>query len=121
MWAVVVAAGLMMWMWSAAGLHVSGWLERTGSYPVRMAYLVVIVALGATVILLPFWLVLPNSALTLGWSLKQLRHTQQFSAVLVMLLGFVSVWRAHLLLSYGMKPRAVVAAPIKSAQKKRRP
>jgi hypothetical protein len=121
MWAVVVAASLMMWMWSAAGLHGSAWLERSGNHPVRMAYLAVIVALGAVVILLPFWFVLPNSSLTQGWPLKQLQYAQQFSVAAVLLLGIASVWRAHLLLRVGMKPTAGGVAPVKAGQKKRRP
>lgn len=125
MWAVVVAVAVMMWMWSAAGLHFSGWLERSNNYPVRMAYVAVIVALGATAILLPLWLVLPGSQLSLGWTLKQLQNTQQLSALLVGLTAAASLWRAHELLKPVVKavarPGTTSPAAVKAAQKKRRP
>ncbi|MDQ8038655.1 MAG: hypothetical protein REI12_14635 [Pedobacter sp.] len=125
MWAVAVAVAVMMWMWSAAGLHFSGWLERSNNYPVRMAYFAVIVALGATAILLPLWLVLPGSQLSLGWTLKQLQNTQQLSALLVGLTVSASLWRTHELLKPAVrlveKTKPVPAAAAKAGQKKRRP
>lgn len=120
MWAVVIAASLMMWIWSAASLHCLGLLARNADYPVRMAYLAVIVILGVTVILLSLWWVLPGSKLSLGWSLKQLQGTQQISALLVLLTAAAGIWRSHFLLRPTVTPK-VLTVTTKTVQKKRRP
>ncbi len=118
MWAVAIALAAMMWMWAAAGLHLSGWLERGANHTVRMAYFAVVVALGATAILAVLWLALPGSVLTQAWTLKQLRDAQQLSALLVLLMAMASVWRAYLLLLPAQPVPA--SATAKAAQKKRR-
>ena len=125
MWAVVVALTVMMWMWSAVSLHFSGWLERGANYPVRMAYLGVLIALGATALLSLLWLVLPGSTLSSGWTLKQLQNTQQLSVLCVALSGIAGLWRGSMLWSPERKPalspNVIPAAAAKAAQKKRRP
>ncbi len=120
MWAVVIALTLMMWMWSAASLHVSGWLAANANYPVRMAYLAVLTALGVSVLLSLLWLVLPGSGLSLGWSLKQLQNTQQLAAIVVVMAAIAGMARAHVLLKPARRPRVIPVATSKAVQKKRR-
>ncbi len=121
MGAVVVAVAVMMWMWSAGSLHFSGWLERNGNHPVRMAYLGVMVAVGAMAILVPLWAVLPDSPLSQGWTLRQLQGTQQVSVVVTVLLAVAGLWRAHMMWRPALGPKKTENATAKAAQKKRRP
>lgn len=138
MWAVVIGLSVLMWMWAAAGLHLVPLLEKGGNYPVRMAYAAVIIAIGATLLLVLPWLVLPGSQLSKGWTLKVLENAQQLSVVLVLLTALVAFLRARLIFLPPAAPRPVVAkagiarpgtarpvstakAAIKPLQKKRRP
>lgn len=128
MWAVVIALAVMMWVWAAAGLHLSAVLERGGVYPVRMAWLVAILAMGATVLMVLLWLVLPSSVLSQGWSLQQLQATQQLTVLCIVLVTALAIWRAHVLLRPAPVKNAAAPAmsavkklaAVKAAQKKRR-
>lgn len=123
MWAVVTGLSVLMWMWAAAGLHLVPLLEKGRHYPVRMAYAAVIIALGATLLLLLLWLILPGSSLSRGWTLKALESTQQLSMVLVLSTAVAALLRARLIFlpSLLSKPAPSRSAPPKPAQKKRRP
>jgi hypothetical protein len=134
MWAVVIGLSVLMWMWAAAGLHLVPLLEKGGNYPVRMAYAAVIIAIGATLLLLLPWLVLPGSVLSRGWTLKVLESTQQLSLLLVLLTALAAFLRARFVFLPPALPKPALATPsaparsappkqaaAKPAQKKRRP
>lgn len=132
MWAVAIGLSVLMWMWVAAGLHFVPSLEKAGNYPVRMAYVAVIIAVGATLLLALPWLVLPGSPLSQGWTLKALENTQQLSLALLLLTAVAAFLRARLVFlppavartasskPAPLKPMPAVKATGKTEQKKRR-
>lgn len=98
MWACIVALAVLMWMWGAVCLHAvrrfGGGLEA----PVRLAYLAVVLALGAVALALLSYLVLPASVLSSGWTREMLRSTQNHALFALVLTATAAFLRGRMLL-----------------------
>lgn len=97
--AVVVATGILMWIWAAAcRLAVSAWLPVAAG-PARSGWLALAVAIGAGVLVALAQLTLPASVLSQGWSRETLQATQQGVLGVVLLVGGIGLWLGHRALS----------------------
>lgn len=117
MWAVVLAFAVVMWMWTAASLHLVRRGFKKPDASLQLVYLVGVTALGATGLSLLPYLVLPGSLLSQGWTRELLEKTQ-FASVLV--LGAVAAAgfsRAQALL---LPPRPVMGGSVKKPVTKKR-
>lgn len=126
MQALLVAMGLLMWVWGGASLALVKAAVPAAQGHVRSAWLVLAIALGAGALVALAQLVLPNSVLSQGWSREALQSARQGTLAVVLLVGAVAAWRGHRQLSPGLAPRpspgARRAAGEASAEKaKRRP
>jgi type VI protein secretion system component VasK len=132
--AFVIALAILMWMWSAMGLHLVRWLAGKADVSVQLAYLAVVLGIGVLLLLALAWFVLPGSVLSEGWTRRMLEGTQQVSAALVLLVAAAGFWRVWRVLSPPLarpvtaktaaaaKARPAVKPPAKPADKeKRRP
>lgn len=111
--ALVFALAVLMWMWGAAGLHLVRRYGRSTEAAIRMAYLVVVLAVGAVPLLALAYLVLPTSVLSQGWTREYLEATQQAVAAAVLATALAAFVRARHLLF----PALAKGAP-KPARKK---
>lgn len=118
MQAVIVAMGLLMWMWSAACLQSVRALLPATAGTARSGWLALAVVIGAGLLLALVLLVLPASVLSQGWTREALLATQQWTAAAVVLAGVAGVWRGHRQLEPPVR-RPVAPAP--EARQKRRP
>lgn len=125
MQALLVAVGLLMWVWGGASLALVQAVLPARQGPVRSAWLALAVALGAGALVALAQLVLPTSVLSQGWSRETLQAARQGTLLVVLLVGAMAVWRGHRLLAPA--PRAAAGpgpgpAPRAPAEKaKRRP
>lgn len=126
MQALLVAMGLLMWVWGGASLALVRAVVPPGQGPVRSAWLVLAIALGAAALVALAQLVLPASVLSQGWSRETLQAAQQGTLLVVLGVGALAAWRGHRVLDPAPAPRAA-APPRKTAgmapadQAKRRP
>jgi hypothetical protein len=111
MQALLVAMGLLMWVWGAASLALVRAALPATQGPARSAWLVLAVALGAGALVALAQLVLPASVLSQGWSRETLQAARQGTLAVVLLVGAVSAWRGHRVLS----PAPHRAAPARGA------
>lgn len=93
--AVIVAMGILMWMWAAAALQLVRRLLPTPG-PARGAWLALLVLGGAAVHVALALFVLPASILSQGWSretLESARHGTIAVVALVAVAGVLRGWR----------------------------
>lgn len=109
MWAVVIALAIVMWMWTAASLHLVRWCFAKSDVSLQMVYLSGITALGAAGLLLLPYLVLPGSTLSMGWTRELLERAQFASILLVGIVAAIGFSRAQALLLPA--PRAPMKKP----------
>lgn len=124
--AFVIALAVLMWMWSAMGLHLVRWLAGKAGVSVQLAYLAVMLGVGVLLLLALAWFVLPGSVISEGWTRSMLERTQQVSAALVLLVAVAGFWRVWRVLSPPSVVKAPTAKAVKAAAKpagkeKRRP
>lgn len=122
--AVIVAMGILMWIWSEAGLRlVQRWLPPAAGVT-RSAWLALALALGAGGLVALAVLVLPNSVLSQGWSRETLQSAQLWTGVAVAATAVFALLRGHRKLS-PLPPKPVpvrgAAARAASPNAKRRP
>ena len=129
MWAFVFALAVLMWLWTAVSLHLLRWLGSRADVSVQIAYLGVLIALGAVSLLLLPYLILPGSFLSRGWTRDALEKTRQASVLLVAAVSAIGFARVQALLlpakkapaSAPIKPPPLKKAITKQNQKKRQP
>lgn len=110
MQALLVAMGLLMWVWGGASLALVKAALPAAPGPVRSAWLALAVALGAGALVALAQLVLPASVLSQGWSRETLQSAQQGTLAVVLLVGVVATWRGHRQLAPAPRPAAAPAA-----------
>ena len=113
--AVVVATGILMWIWAAACRSAVSACLPVAAGPARSGWLALAVAIGAGVLVALAQLTLPASVLSQGWSRETLQATQQGVFGVVLLVGGVGFWLGHRALT--PLPLAKPPAPVA----KRRP
>lgn len=115
--AVIVAMGILMWMWGAACLRLVLRLPpATGT--TRSAWLALALAIGAGLLVALAQLVLPSSVLSQGWSRETLQAAQLWTLAVVLGTAVLGWWRGHRQLSPPLrKPAAVVPAGGAAARK----
>ncbi|MCC2637475.1 MAG: hypothetical protein K0Q68_1194 [Moraxellaceae bacterium] len=118
MQAVIVAMGLLMWIWTAASLQVVRALVPAAAGAVRSGWLALAVVVGAGLLLALVLLVLPDSILSQGWTRETLLAAQQWSAAAVMLAGAVGGWQGLRQLA---PPLRRPAPPVAMLKQKRQP
>lgn len=118
MWPVVIALAITMWMWTAASLHLVRWWFKTPDTGLPLVYLAGMTALGAAVLLLLPYLVLPGSVLSQGWTREMLEKTRVTAIFLVGVVAATGFARAQVILLPTL--RSVTRAGLKRppAQKK---
>lgn len=107
---VVVAMGILMWMWGAASLRL---VQRLPSAmgTTRSAWLALAVAVGGGLLVAMSELVLPGSVLSQGWSRESLLAAQSWILAVVVVMAVLGIGRGHRLLS----PRTAGRAPARPA------
>lgn len=118
MQAVIVAMGLLMWVWTAASLQIVRGLLPAAAGAVRSGWLALAVIVGAGLLLALVLLVLPVSILSQGWTRETLLAAQQWSAAAVVLTGAAGGWRGLRQLA---PPLRRPAPPVAAVKQKRRP
>lgn len=115
--AVIVAMGILMWMWGAASLRLVLRLPpATGT--TRSAWLALALAIGAGLLVALAQLVLPSSVLSQGWSRETLQAAQLWTLVVVAGTAALGLWRGHRQLSPPLrKPAAAAPASAAAARK----
>jgi hypothetical protein len=124
MQALLVAMGLLMWVWGGATLALVKAVVPPGHGPGRSAWLALGVALGAGALVALAYLVLPASVLSQGWSRETLQAARQGTLLVVLMVGTLATWRGHRELQPVPAPRAAgpkAAARSLAANAKRRP
>lgn len=118
--AVVVAMGILMWVWGDACLRLAQRLPASLG-ATRSAWLVVLAGIGAGLLVALAQLVLPASVLSQGWSRETLQSAQSWSLALVLAMAVLVGWRGHRRLSPTLKPAAAASrAPQKRQPEARR-
>lgn len=115
MQALLVAMGLLMWVWGGASLALVKAVLPASRGPVRSAWLALAVALGAGGLVALAQLVLPASVLSQGWSRETLQAARQGTWLVVLLVGGLVVWRGHRQLVPAMPPRGPAASAVPKA------
>lgn len=124
---VVVAMGILMWMWAAVVLQGLRRLLPVAG-PAGSAWLVLLVLVGGGALVALAQLVLPASPMSQGWSRETLSAAQQWTTGVVALAAFAGIVRGHRLLNpvaaagaAGSRPAAArpSAAPASPATRRR--
>lgn len=118
MQAVIVAMGLLMWIWTAASLQAVRTLVPPEAGAVRSGWLALAIIVGAGLLLALVLLVLPVSILSQGWTRETLLAAQQWSAVAVVLAGAAGGWQGLRQLAPPLRRTVPPGAAVKQ---KRRP
>lgn len=107
--AVIVAMGILMWVWGAASLRLVQRLLPPAAGATRSAWLALAVAIGAGGLVALTLLVLPASVLSQGWSRETLQSTQLWTQVVVVATAVAGLLRGHRQLSPALRRPAPVA------------
>lgn len=123
--AVIVAMGILMWMWGEAGLRLIQQALPPAAGTTRSAWLALALAIGASGLVALAQVVLPASVLSQGWSRETLQSAQLWTAGVVAAVAVLALMRGHRRLSPVLRksapPAPVPAARAASPKAKRRP
>lgn len=77
--AIVLGFAVLMWVWTAAGVHLVRAVAGDGGRSLQRVWLAVVLAAGAGLLAVLVLLVLPDSILGQHWTRELMERAQRFS------------------------------------------